>query len=98
MVEKTTHSESRRVTRITLELSINDIQKKCSLDTENHHTTISILILKSTYIALFIVEANTNEGIVMEKQLQRSCQPSFRLPGAKGEEDDDENNNNDNNN
>lgn len=84
MVEKATQSESRCVSRITLELSINDIQKKYSLDTENHQTTISILILKSTYIALFIVKANTNEGIVMEKQLQRSCQPSFRPAWCKG--------------
>lgn len=84
MVEKATQSESRCVSRITLQLSINDIQKKYSLDTENHQTTISILILKSTYIALFIVKANTNEGIVMEKQLQRSCQPSFRPAWCKG--------------
>jgi hypothetical protein len=97
MVEKTTHSESRRVSRITLELIINDIQKKYSLDTENHHTTISILILKSTYIALFIVKADTNEGFVMEKQRRDRANQVFGLPGARGEEDGDENNNDNNN-
>jgi NOL1/NOP2/sun family putative RNA methylase len=58
---------------------------------KSSYITISILILKSTYIALFIVKANTNEGFVMEKQLQISWHQVFGLPGAKGEEDDDEN-------